>query len=351
MPQACPRGLPRPKLAGAAFSSGLRPEYGVVLPERLDVDSVLFWSPRSRFLGRLIHGEERERGDGEESHGEDAEEEKTRSAKNAAESEALIRHAIHKTIACRTPRVQHPKLEIEYRSRELNFAIRHVGDRLRISNQNTVWLSHGKNKSLSLGLRVDIPPGCFALALYRTLTPRCYCATDVIEPGNVNPEIQIVNAAGGSYGVDPGCIDGIVRIYPFFIPEPWEVVNLESPIENTYFVMRLRSPMFIAPFLNSYVTLDCTHICPRSCVLVIGTRHLNRLGVIVNPVIWLPGTMPVLHLVNKTSRFVRFDAGTPVARAIFTSKGFCTGSSSDPLLGQFLCPKTRMGFSRRAFLD
>lgn len=323
------------------------------LPERFDDNYVLCWKPESRFLNTMFREDDkcnhavRTEHDATEDH---APANSPCHTDVADAQQSLIPHTTE--LASTGVRAAHAAAKsITFRSRDLNFSVRNEHDSLVIRNVKTLWITAKKNKTLSLGLKIEIPRGHFALLMYVTKQRGCFCVPDILDDEVTNPDIQIVNVTGCEQTVEPGHVDGYVRIYPYFVPEPWETVNMSPPF-NTYFTFRSNDTIVLPSFSSRAVTQNCTHICEGSyTALIVGTRKLSRMGVLVEPMIWYPGVIPSIRIVNATSKCIRISKGTQIARIVFTIPGFSITSVPEQPIARIVCPSTAVTFKRNAFLS
>lgn len=323
------------------------------LPERFDDNYVLCWKPESRFLNTMFQED-------------DGRNPTTRVGPDTADDRALTNSPCHTDVADaqqslipHTTKLTSPGVRathtvtrfITFRSRDLNFSVRDEHDSLVIRNVKTLWITAKKNKTLSLGLKIEVPRGHFALLMYVTKQRGCFCVPDILDDEVTDPDIQIINVTGCEQTVEPGHVDGCVRIYPYFIPEPWETVNMSQPF-NTFFTFRSNDPIVLPSFSSRAVTQNCTHICEGSyTALIVGTRKLSRMGVLIDPTIWHPGIIPSIRIVNATSKCIRISKGTQIARIVFTSPGFSITSAPEQPIARIVCPSTAVTFKRNAFLS
>lgn len=310
-----------------------------VLPERISNNYSLLWNPQSRFINRFFRRENC-LDDGCRCYREQDE-----SASPIKANSSLIRHATP------TSRTRSLPSTITFRSRNLNFRVFVDEDRLRIINQKIIWMQSLQNKSLSLGMKLHLPESCFGLITYEPSSSGYVCMTDLVETNRGNPDALIVNLTGESHAIKPGRIRGVVRVYPYFVPEPWETVNLTSPHNNMYFSVRLKQQVTIPALGERVMRMDCSHLCDDRCysALGFGTRQMGRIGVLTDPFVWPAGQMPTVRLLNATRRSVRLSPNTAVARVIFTSPGFSVERTENDPVGRFACPKTDVTLRRTLF--
>lgn len=235
---------------------------------------------------------------------------------------------------------------ITYVHRDPNFIVRSYRNTIYFVNRYTTHVNPQEGMLIRPGLEFNIPADHFALVTYRLFGYDFICPADLIEPGDHETELCLRAAAQDACTVHPGWLEARIRVYPSFEPEAWEVINLEKPRRGV-FGIPLSGPITIPARASRAILLDASHACDAEyCALVVGTRELNRSGLMLDPVVWPAGTLPVLRLVNVTQDPVTLLAGKLVARVIFTQRGFMAVRDPCRPIGDVLCPRSPVPFQR-----
>lgn len=353
--------ITRPHCGTTTLGIKLRPMRNhtktLTLPARLDNGSVLSWVSKSRFLNSIFPLNESTAQDHDRSNAG------SKDASNISEHwkpRPLIRHEVPSGKSQPTPsslpplppprtRHLHMQRRVTYYNHARNFSARNAGDKVRFKNRYALFTLPRHNNIVPLGVSFDIPDGCFGLTCYSVRDPNFMCPVDLTEQRDRDPEVQIVNLADTEQRIESRKITGFFFVFPLFMPEPWELVNMDpARTGSTFFELRLRKPLNLQARATTSLTLDVAHICgDECCAIVTGTKHLNRIGLLLEPLIWRSGTVPTLRLVNTTTMPARLTTNTPIAHAVFTIFGFGTANAFMKPVSQIICPPASVSFHEK----
>ncbi|AKT72697.1 Cy101 [Cynomolgus cytomegalovirus] len=234
-----------------------------------------------------------------------------------------------------------PRRNVPYKWIPSSFIVRQQHMQLAFYNKHIIWLSEQPNTSTPLGINLYVPIGYFGITFYKCLDSQFVCMPELIEPGLQNLSMDVINLNYTFQAITPGTIEGDLCIFPCFCPEPWQVMNISPPNENYFFALRLHQRIIIQPGHTQTVYLDAAFIhAPSTCALIVGTRQMNQLGIIIRPVIWLPGTVATVTLVNTSGSAVYISGTTSVAKVVFTTRRFVYLLVHNHPIGQLLVPPT-----------
>ncbi|AEV80608.1 deoxyuridine triphosphatase [Cercopithecine betaherpesvirus 5] len=241
---------------------------------------------------------------------------------------------------------RHPEVDIfttrrniPYKWSPSSFLIKQQNTQLTFRNKHIIWLSEQPNTSIPLGISLYIPIGYFGITFYKCLDSQFVCMPELIEPGLRNLSMEVINLSYTFQAITPGTIEGDICIFPCFRPEPWQLMNMPPPNDNHFFSLRVQQRIIIQPNYTHTVYLDTAFIqAPSTCALVVGTRHMAQLGLITRPVIWLPGTVATVTLVNTSNSAVYISSNTAIAKVVFTTCRFAYLVVNSHPIGQLLVP-------------
>nr|CDI95407.1 GP72 [Caviid herpesvirus 2 str. CIDMTR] len=326
----------RPDCAATSRKSEMDAVLGVLLPEQF-IDSYgppLRCLPRSRSLNRMFPEDVSDARDARRSGlaPPRPDDETTDSRRDGPETPSLITRPPDATEKpSRSLELSQPIPRISLKTTGTNFRMSQLDKSMAIfTNRAIIWLSAGATHVIRVNGMLEIPKGCFGIIMYRNSCPSFFSPTELVEPGQRAFEVQISNISSIlSQALAPGSIEGTILIFRYFVPEPWEVINMTPPHEGFHHFIRTRETLRIKPYRILTVVPEATHVCaPQHSAIIIGTRHLNRSGVVVCPTIWHAGTMPVVTIHNVTAYTVRLQAHSPIARVVFTSdENVCMAST------------------------
>lgn len=311
----------------------------VLLPvtDRLDNGLSVFRRPKSRFLDRFFAPASRRRYDSEVDSIWQASPQPPHGV-----AASLITHTRRGARVRGANPTRAGSCEATFQERGSNFQVECARTSLTMTNKCILWMDADLNLALSTGLVMHVPQGFFGLLRCVSPGEGYACPTDIVEPSNRSPEVHILNTARRTQFVYAGAANFHVAVFPYFAPEPWQLCNVDPPADEREpcFLLRLRSALRLEARSASLYPADATHFCAASdcCVLVIGTRHLSRAGVLLDPMVWRENTVPLLKLVNTARLPLTLRAGTPVARVIFTARGFATAPAGFSPIGRLCCP-------------
>ncbi|AEV80922.1 deoxyuridine triphosphatase [Saimiriine betaherpesvirus 4] len=213
--------------------------------------------------------------------------------------------------------------KIPYKWTPSSFFVKQCQNRLTFFNKHIVWLAEERSTTLPLGIDVYIPAGYFGITFYKCLDLNFICMADLVEPGLQTPRVQIVNLTENFQAISPGAIEGDICVFPYFLPEPWQVMNLPQPNDKKFYLIKLHAPLILSPGQVRTILLDIAYLYSfGACALIFGTRHFNRSGVLIRPTIWLPGTVASVSIVNISDQPVRLTVHAPIFKIIFTTYHF-----------------------------
>ncbi|AFR56226.1 deoxyuridine triphosphatase [Human betaherpesvirus 5] len=232
-------------------------------------------------------------------------------------------------------------LKVPYKWMPSSFIVKQCHTQLAFYNKHIIWLSRERKVPTSLGVSLYIPEGFFGITFYKCLDAQFVCMPELLESGLQVPQLDVVNLNDTFQSIFPGTIEGDIGVFPCFVPEPWQLMNLPPPNEHRFFVLRTRQTLVIGPGHTQTVYFDAAYVhAPGICALIVGVRQFSQSDLIIRPTIWLPGTAAGVTVVNTSHTTVCISPHTTVAKAVFTTHRFTYLPVGSHPLGQMIVPPT-----------
>ncbi|APZ76274.1 deoxyuridine triphosphatase [Murid herpesvirus 3] len=188
-------------------------------------------------------------------------------------------------------------------------------NKITLVNREVIWIPQEQVRFLNTGIFINLPHTLCGISV--TITRKKFtCSTNLLT-GSKNIYLYLLNLTTEPQMIEPMKLFIDIFIIPFFLPEPWQLINFNNP-NNKIFSLQCKQDILFYKKRTIIIYFKKIFINPNHIAVACPIHSLLTMGIMVDTTFIKAGQFFSIKIYNTTNNVIFLPKNTRLCDVVFT---------------------------------